>query len=67
MLSGFVPAVACLQRGGRGEPRQTLRSGGLLRPVVPPLELVGYQGGEQAQEVPRRIPAAASDSQWAAR
>jgi len=22
VLSGFVPAVACLQRGGRGEPRQ---------------------------------------------
>jgi hypothetical protein len=48
---GIAQLMGCtgsvLSAVGRGNARQTLRRGGPLQLVLPPLELVGCQGGDQ--------------------
>jgi hypothetical protein len=45
--SAGLATAPVLSSVGRENARQALRPGGRLLPVLPPLELVGYRGGEQ--------------------
>ena len=60
-----MPLTCCFRRGGAANASRASRPGQSL-PLCASLELAVIRAVTRAQDMPSRIPAIASDSQWAA-